>query len=213
MKKGTILYIMDPLCGWCYGFSPVLQQLKEKYAGDFDFRVVTGGMITGARVAPVAEMAGYILGAYKRVEEYTGVTFGEPYLDMLRKGTEISNSEPPCRAIYTFGQMQPEHVTEFAHEVQLALFVAGKSLNDDETYRELAAAFNIDGDRFFEKMNTEESRYGTQQDFQWAKAAGITGFPCTVLDTNGKYYMLAQGYRPLADVEQVLQSVLATAQQ
>lgn len=211
--RSTILYIMDPLCGWCYGFSPVMQRLQANYKDRFDFRIIPGGMMIGDRVQPVSAMAGYILKAYKTVEEYTGVTFGEPYLDVLREGTEINNSEPPCRAIHTFQQLQPEHGLDFAHQLQLRSFVAGKSFNDETTYRELAAEFGVDSDEFITKMNSEESRYGTQQEFQWVQAAGITGFPCTVLETGGKYYMLAQGYKPYEAVDEVLQSVLQDAGQ
>lgn len=198
---------MDPLCGWCYGFSNVMQQLQEKYKDTYDFQVIPGGMITGSRVAPVSEMANYILGAYHRVEEGTGVKFGEPYLDLLREGTEINNSEPPCRAIHTFREQHPEKALDFAHKLQLKMFLEGKSWNSDETYRELATEFGLDGDAFVKDMNTEESKYGTQQDFQWVQGAGISGFPCTVLQAGGKYYMLAQGYKPLEAVEEVLTNV------
>lgn len=201
---------MDPLCGWCYGFSNVMQELEEKYADDFDFRVISGGMITGSRVGPVSNMAEYILSAYKRVEEYTGAIFGEPYLDHLRKGTDINNSEPPCRAIYTFAQIKPELALDFAHALQLKQFQEGKSFNDENTYRELATTFGIDADKFIASMNTEESKYGTQQEFQWVQAAGINGFPCTVLQKNDEqYYLLAQGYQPLATVESTLEKAMA----
>lgn len=206
--KPTILYIMDPLCGWCFGFSPVMQKLQAQYKDQFHFRVIPGGMITGNRVQPVSVMAEYILGAYRRLEDHAGVKVGEPYLDMLRKGTEIQNSEPPCRAIHTFQQMQPERALDFAHELQLKQFVAGKSFNDEATYRELATEFGIDADTFINAMNSEESRYGTQQEFQWVQAAGITGFPCAVLEKDEKYYMVAKGFMPYEGVEATIKSVL-----
>lgn len=198
---------MDPLCGWCYGFSKVMAQLEEKYKDAYNFKVIAGGMITGTRVAPVSEMASYILGAYKRVEDYAGVKFGEPYLELLRKGTEISNSEPPCRAIVTFREQHPEKALSFTHQLQQKIFAEGKSWNDEQTYKELAEEFGLPGEKFVSDMNTDERKYDTQQDFQWAQAAGISGFPCTVVERGGKYYMLAQGYQPLQALEEVLQNV------
>lgn len=209
MKKGTILYVMDPLCGWCYGFSNVMQELEKKYAADFDFRIIVGGMITGERVGPVSNMSNYILGAYKRVEDFSGAKFGEPYLDFLRDGSDINNSEPPCRAIYAFGQMQPDKMVDFAHALQLKHFVDGKSFNDENTYRELAAAFRLNADEFIDSMNSEDVKYGTQQDFQWVKAAGIEGFPCTVLHYADQYYLLAQGFQKMESVEKVIESIMA----
>ncbi|RYE26440.1 MAG: DsbA family protein [Sphingobacteriales bacterium] len=202
-----LLYIMDPLCGWCYGFSPVMMKLKDAYP-QYPVQVISGGMMTGTRVQPMSEMAQYVLQAYHRVEEYSGVKFGEPYLDMLRDGTDINDSEPPCRAIHTFNQMQPTQSLEFAHELQLAHLLHGKSFNSEQTYRDLATQFGLDADAFMERMNSEEARYGTQQDFQWVQAAGITGFPCLVLQRDDKYYMVSKGFQPYEGVAETMQHIL-----
>src|ERR1043165_827458 len=100
----TLLYIMDPLCGWCFGFSSVMKQVQGAYPA-FRYQVITGGMMAGEARQPFSNLSGYVLKAYKRVEEFTGVKFGEPYLDMLREGTEMGDSGPPCRAIHAFQQL------------------------------------------------------------------------------------------------------------
>jgi putative protein-disulfide isomerase len=199
---------MDPLCGWCFGFSPVVLRIRDEYRDILDVQVIPGGMITGPRVGPVSVMADYVLNAYKRVEEYSGVTFGKPYLDMLRKGTEIQDSEPPCRAIHTFQQAYPQLGLDFAHELQLMQFHEGKSFNDAGTYRELALQFAIHPDRFVTDMETEENKYGTRQEFQWVQAAGITGFPCLVLQKAEEYYLVSRGFQPYEGVQEVLDRAL-----
>lgn len=199
---------MDPLCGWCYGFSPVIVKLQEQYKDTLDFAVIPGGMVTGARVQPVAAISGYILQSYQRVEEYSGAKFGEPYLDMLREGSEINNSEPPCRAIHTFAQLQPQNIIAYTHALQLKQFVDGRSFNDTDTYRELATEFGIDADDFLAQMESEEMRYGTQQEFQWVQAAGISGFPCTVLQKEDKYYLVSRGFQTYEATVEVLEKAL-----
>ena len=199
---------MDPLCGWCFGFSPVILKIRDVYKGILDVQVTPGGMVTGARVGPVSVMTDYVLNAYKRVEEYSGVKFGEPYLGMLRKGTEIQDSEPPCRAIYTFRQAHPEQALDFAHELQLKQFHEGKSFNDAGTYKELARQFSIEPEEFVEIMETEESKYGTLQDFQWVQAAGITGFPCLVLQKGEEYFLVSRGFQPYEGAQEVLERAL-----
>lgn len=208
-QRPAFLYIMDPLCGWCYGFSPVVTALYEAYHSAFDFRVISGGMITGARVAPVSEMAGYILNAYKRVEEYTGVVFGEPYLDRLREGVEMNDSEPGCRAMHTASQLAPDRALQYAHLLQKAIFLDGESWNDVAVFASVAAKLGIDRDMFSEAWSSEVMRYGTQQEFQWVQAAGITGFPCSVLQKEDQYYLLAQGYQPPGRLRSVIGKVMA----
>jgi putative protein-disulfide isomerase len=205
---GTFLYVMDPLCGWCYGFSPVVMQLYERYKDVIGFRVVPGGMATGARVEPVSKMADYILQAYKRVEETTGVKFGAPYLDRLREGSTISNSEPPCRALHLFSTLHPDKAVEYTHQLQRAIYLDGYDWNDGETYAHLARLFGLDGKEFVRRWDSEEARYGVQQEFQWVQAAGISGFPCVVVEKREQYYLAAQGYRPMDDVDRVVEKIL-----
>ena len=206
-ERPTILYVMDPLCGWCFGFSPVVMSLYESYRDRYDFKVVPGGMITGARVEPVAAMAGYILKAYTRVEEMSGVKFGQPYLDMLRAGTEISNSVPPCQALHVLQELQPGRGVEHAHQLQRALFMDGYSWNDRETYVHLARLFDLNPDRFLERWESQEAQYSTVQDFQWVQAAGITGFPCLVYQKGDQYLLIASGFQPQEAVEATIKRI------
>ena len=78
-----IIYVYDALCGWCYGFSPVMEQFYRKQHDAVDFEVISGGMITGSRMGPIGEVAPYIRWAYKEVEEKTRVTFGEAFLKQV----------------------------------------------------------------------------------------------------------------------------------
>lgn len=211
MKKDTLIYIFDPLCGWCYGFGNTILQLFNKRKDDLEFEVVTGGMITGSRIAPFHTMQAYISGAYKRVEEMTGVKFGERYLKELLPSDTLLSSEPPCRALVTFRSFTPEQVVPFAHALQKKQFLDGKEFNTDDVYEELAADFKIDPVAFLERFYSEEMKYHTQQDFHWSQSAGIKGFPTVMLKTDASYYMVAHGYRPLEDLEKVIATVQESA--
>ncbi|HEY0356495.1 MAG TPA: hypothetical protein VGC29_09840, partial [Flavisolibacter sp.] len=79
--SGLILYYCyDAYCGWCYGFSPVISRIAREYEGKLGFEVLSGGMIMPEQPVHFAPMAKYIQGAYKRVEELTGIKFGEDFL-------------------------------------------------------------------------------------------------------------------------------------
>ncbi len=49
VQRGRIIYVNDALCGWCYGFSPVITAIHEKYKDELDFEVISGGMVTGSQ--------------------------------------------------------------------------------------------------------------------------------------------------------------------
>ena len=39
-----IIYIGDPMCSWCYAFSPVIQRLFEKHKDESKMSLVLGGL-------------------------------------------------------------------------------------------------------------------------------------------------------------------------
>ncbi|MEY4661231.1 MAG: hypothetical protein RLZZ42_1183, partial [Bacteroidota bacterium] len=82
--KPTIIYCYDAYCGWCYGFSPVIKNLWQRYNQAFDFETLSGGMIPENATRHISAIAPYIRDAYKTVEETTGVKFGEDFLWHIR---------------------------------------------------------------------------------------------------------------------------------
>ena len=45
MSTATLHYVFDPLCGWCYGASPLVAAARER----LPVRLHAGGMMTGAQ--------------------------------------------------------------------------------------------------------------------------------------------------------------------
>ena len=39
-----IIYVGDPMCSWCWGFSPVLQQIVRDYGKEAPLRLIVGGL-------------------------------------------------------------------------------------------------------------------------------------------------------------------------
>ncbi|HXI00169.1 MAG TPA: hypothetical protein VNI52_07850 [Sphingobacteriaceae bacterium] len=138
MENYKFIYVYDALCGWCYGFSPVVMALHEKYNQQFDFEVISGGMVTGSRVGPIGVVAPYIKKAYRTVEETTGIKFGEGFLRNIDEGEMIMNSEKPAVALAVFRTYYPDKAVMFAHELQNAINFDGADPNTNEMYRYIA---------------------------------------------------------------------------
>ncbi|QNP50808.1 DsbA family protein [Hymenobacter qilianensis] len=136
-----LLYIFDPLCGWCYGMTPVIQRVRTEMAGQIQVSVLSGGMVTGERVAPLRAKWNYIKNALQDVERAAGVRFGEAYRMLGEEGSVIQSSEPPCRALTVFRQLNsdPSRVIDFAHDIQQAHYFHGLDLNDPAIYSALIA--------------------------------------------------------------------------
>lgn len=201
-QKLTIYYVFDPLCGWCYGFTPVMIDFKEKHKDKFDFKIISGGMVVGLRVHPITHMSSYISQAHKRVEDLTGVTFGEEFLNKtLYDSTVIMDSELPTRALLVFMKMKPDHAFEFAHDIQKALYYDGQNLSEKSTYGPLAAKYGIDSEYFINELRQEEYRQQAYEQFEQSNQLGVTGFPSVVLEHNSRKQKITSGYVSLEKLE------------
>lgn len=208
-QQPTIQYIYDPLCGWCYGFSPVIRQLHERYGNRVQFSVLSGGLSLGSRAVAIAEAHGYIAHALVTVEQTTGVVFGNGFKQLLQEGTYIYNSEPPCIAMTIFRELYPNNVLNFAHAMQYALFYEGKSLNDEHTYRELLAPYHADADEFLRKLSSTHYRTATYEEFAAVQHMGIRGFPAVLYSNDDTTaHVLARGYQRYDDIAPVLDELL-----
>lgn len=156
--KHLIFYCYDAYCGWCYGFSPVIKKIAETFRNEFDFEVLSGGMIIGDRPTSIEAIAPVIQSHYKRVEELTGIQFGEDFLWHAfnpDKSDWFLSSEKPAIAMCIFKEIYPEQQVAFASDLQYALNYEGRDLTDDEAYRHLLVQYNIDVNDFYEKLHSE----------------------------------------------------------
>src|SRR5450631_1556604 len=176
----TLIYCYDIYCGWCYGFSEVMKKINSAYKNNLQFEVLSGGMILPETPVPIAATAKYILGAYKRVEELTGVKFGEDYLWHIRHPDQsdwFPNSEKPAIALCVFKEYFPDLQVSFASDLQYALHFEGRDLTDDEAYRLLLEKYNISVEEFYEKLMDEEYKEQAYCEFALCKQLNVSGFP------------------------------------
>lgn len=209
MNKTQILYFYDALCGWCYGFSPVIQQLYQKYQDQFEFHIISGGLKYGDAAGAIGVVAPYIkAGAYKTVEEQCGVKFGAAFVEgPLQEGTMIMDSLPPATALSIVKEENPSVAFEFGAILHRAIYVDGMHPRAIDGYSTYAQQIGLDPDNFVQKLNTEKYKQLALQDFGLAKRFGITGFPTLVGIQGEKAFLLAQGYRKLEAVEAIFASL------
>ncbi|WP_035565429.1 DsbA family protein [Hymenobacter sp. IS2118] len=205
-----LLYIHDPLCGWCYGMSPVIGRVQADFAGRLDVSVLCGGMLTGVQAAPMAEAWHDLKKELADVKKATGVEVGVAFTALAETGNYVYDSEPPSRAIVAFRQItqDPARAVAFAHAVQLALFRDGMDLNDPTTYNALLAPFGVDATEFHRRFAAPETARATQQEFAAVARIGVQGFPTSVVRLGERGYVLARGYQPYELVRHGLEQLL-----
>lgn len=194
-RDGRIIYFYDALCGWCYGFSPVIERFYNEFRDRFEFETVSGGMILGAQAGAIGRVAPYISQAYKTVEQATGVRFGEQFLnEILAKGTANFSSFKPGVALAVFKKHAPERSIEFASALSKAIYRDGIEPDENESYKIYAEQFGLDAAQFVAQMSDKDSIEAALKDFQRTADLGINGFPTVLGEKDGRLRLLARGY-------------------
>ena len=211
--KPILIYCYDAYCGWCYGFSKVITRIEEEYRDTFDFEVLSGGMILPEKPQHFGGMANYIQGVYKRVEELTGITFGQDFLWHVFNPTETDwypSSEMPAIALCIMKEYHPEKAVQMAADLQYALNYEGRDLTDKEAYRHLLPKYNIPEEEFYTKLKSEEYKQKAYYEFALVKQLQVTGYPTVLVQTgDSKFYLMSQGYTDYDSLKERLQNLLS----
>jgi putative protein-disulfide isomerase len=213
MQKLILIYCYDAYCGWCYGFSPIIKKIAEEYSGKLDVEVLSGGMMIGESKMPIEKIGPYIQSAYKRVEEYTGIKFGEDFLWHTAnpdKSDWIMNSEKPAIALCVFKDYYLEQQLAFAADLQYALNYEGRDLDDDEAYQHLIEKYNLPKEDFYTKLKSEEYKEKAYYEFALCKQLNVDSFPQVLIQLHSnKFFLITKGFSHYEDVKAGIEKALA----
>jgi putative protein-disulfide isomerase len=199
-----LVYVYDALCGWCYGFGGVVEQVEANYKEVLPLQVMSGGMIPKANARPIGYMSNYILQTLPRLERMTGATVGEPYKNMLREGTYVMSSEPPAIALSIVKSMDSTKAFSFAHTVQKDLFINMKDINTEQIYLDAAKKLGLDTTEFHQKWSDSSYYNAAQAEFKQVQQLHISGFPVLFLVKNNQWIKLSEGYASYESIEKQL---------
>lgn len=211
MTRPTVVSGNDSLCGWCFAIGPDLLQARATLGGEVDWRVETGGLVTGERVRPIAKDRDYLRQGFASVRAVAGREVGDAYWrDVVEPGTYVSDSEPAVRAVVVARELSPGSERAFSHALTDALFLAGRVPDDPATVAHVAEQVGIDGAALAERWRTDDARAATATAFVRARRFGITTYPSLFLEaTDGSVQPLVTGY---ADVTSIVERVRAAIQ-
>jgi putative protein-disulfide isomerase len=208
--RPKVIYIYDALCGWCFGFSPVMVQLFVNYQDQMEFDVISGGMVLGESMEPATELKDYIARTYRDIEKRTGITFGKPFLEgTLQDSTVIFNSLRPAIAMAIFRSLFPETSILFASELQKAIYINGMHPDEPDAYKPLVDFFGVDPDDFTRRMKEKTYLMAAREDFSLVEKFDVEGFPAVLLVKDNKVRFLTRGYIDYPALERRLLEALA----
>jgi len=203
MTTPHLIYFSDPMCSWCYGFSPVVDDIRRTFGRALPIRVVMGGLRPGT-TTPMTEEAKLEVGDHwTHVHEATGLPFNGA--GMSAPGF-VYDTDPAARAVVVSRREGEEMAQAFLARTQRAFYGEGRDVTRPEVLGEIAEELGLDREPFLDAWAAEEAKQETWRDYAISQRAGVTGFPTLVAGPNeeGVYGVVTRGYAPPEQVLGVL---------
>lgn len=202
--KPQIIYVADPMCSWCWAFSPQLEKLRTHYADAVQFRLIAGGLRQAS--TPLSREQAQGLGAYwQTVMDSSGQQFNTHF---QAPAGFAYNTEPACRALVGYRQQRPARVFEFLAALHAAFYLHHEDITQPRVLAAIAQSHGLDEQDFIQRLQSPELRLATQADFDERMQWGIDGFPTLLFNYADTRKLLAQGYQRAEQIIPVIDSLL-----
>ncbi|MEJ8566117.1 DsbA family protein [Elongatibacter sediminis] len=187
-----IVYVGDPMCSWCWGIAPNLQQLHEfGHKNAIPFRLVVGGLRPGGGDAWNRQFKQFLEHHWREIATMTGQEFR---YQLLERESFDYDTEPACRAVVAARPLAPENEMDFFYAVQRRFYVDNEDPKTVEFYRPICAELDIDYSVFAERFDSDDVRAETLEEFRLNRSWGVTGYPTVFVRVGARHHPLARGY-------------------
>ena len=193
----TLWYFADPMCSWCWGFSPVIENIRATYSERLNIALMLGGLRPGTTAPLSSDLRNEILHHWHEVQRLTGQAFS---FDGAMPEGFVYDTEPACRAVITVADLESEKIFPYFKAIQSAFYVGQLDVTQADNLAELARQQGIDMEQFLTHFHSEAARQKTLQHFKGTQQAGVKGFPSLVLQQGSAFEFISRGYHPYNDL-------------
>jgi len=190
----SLIYVVDPMCSWCWGFTPVFEEIVRRYQAQARVQVLLGGLRPGNTEKFDEQRRASILSHWHAVHERTGQPFN---FDFQMGPSFIYDTEPPSRAMVVVRQLAPDREFDFLKSVQEAFYAKNEDVTREEILADLASAQGIDRTRFLEWFNHAAIKQTVWEEFDQARQLGVSGFPALLGKDGNERIIFTHGYQPI----------------
>lgn len=188
-QKDTLYYIGDPMCSWCYGFSPELDKVIQHFP-ELPLKIIVGGLRAHGDET-FGQLSSFLEEHWKEINVKTGQPFR---YQILENKSIMYNTEPACRAVVTIRMLAPASEYAFFKSLQKAFYYQNDNPTRLSTFIGLASSLGVEPAKFEKYYTSSVIVNETERDFKLARSLDVNGFPSLVALKDGKLHRLSDGF-------------------
>ncbi len=206
-----LTYLFDPLCGWCYGASPVITRLAAEPR--IAVTLAPTGLFAGDGARPMsAQFAEFAWSNDQRIARLTGQVFSDAYRrDILGDHSSLFDSAPATLAVVAVQITRPERAVAALTAIQNARYVDGRDTTRVTVLREILTSMDLTDAASLVGSPDDALLTAYRETVANARADmtafGLEGVPALIVEApEGRYSLKSNGL--MGDPERVVEQLL-----
>ncbi len=189
--KPQLIYVGDPMCSWCYGFSDELIEIAQAFKNNVDFKIIVGGLRPYTKESWNSEMQQFLREHWIEIGKETGQKFN---LEILSQPNFVYDTEPAARAYKVLESLVAPKLDVFK-AIQELFYFHNQGPKVASAYFNICDQYKVSFDDFKSAFESDDFKQLTKNDFGYSQQMGVRGFPSMILIKNNKATLVSNGYQ------------------
>jgi len=205
-----LVYFADPMCSWCWGFSPVITAIGERFSQTLPIRLVMGGLRPGTAKPTDETSKASTRSHWEHVRKASGQPFDFAFFE---RETFVYDTEPPSRAVVVARRRSMAGALAMLRRIHAAFYAGNRDVTATATLTGIAVELGFEAAEFRAEFDAVPAVKETRSDFALSRSAGISGFPTLIAGRGDgtSYDLITCGFQPAELILPALERWLAEA--
>jgi putative protein-disulfide isomerase len=209
VEQAVLYYAHDPMCSWCWGFSPVLRNLTAGLPEHVAFRRLLGGLAQDTEAPMPAEMQQRIQATWRRIRET--IPAAEFNFDFWTHCNPRRSTWASCRAVIAARCQGARYDKQMTTAIQHAYYLQARNPSDKTTLIELAGELGLNVELFIEALDSPATQQELGLEMQQCATLRASSFPALVLQDGTSQWHIPIDYHDAGSMLTLLDELLAPA--
>ncbi len=181
LDDAQLYYLHDPMCSWCWGFSPTWNKVKEALEDKVKVTYLLGGLALDNDEDMTLQTQNYVQSNWRRIEEkIPGTKFN---YDFWIKCKPRRSTYPACRAVISARIQNPDCETSMISAIQKCYYINVQNPSNEDVLVSLAIELGLDAEKFQLDLRSEKVNKMLLDEISLAKSLGMSRMPSLSLQT------------------------------
>jgi len=183
-EASHLYYFHDPMCSWCWAFSPALRKVEGQLPERIRLIRVLGGLAPDTDEPMPEAMRERLQEIWRAIQvRVPGTPFNFRYWEVC---TPRRSTYRACRAVIAatrLGDLERAMIDA----IQRAYYLRALNPSDRSTLISLAAELGLDVERFDQALDHPTTQLELERQIAFTRKHGVKGFPTLLLETGGRW--------------------------